>query len=248
MSQADELNKLYDLKVKGLISDSEFEATKQKILNTTLKQIQTTVIGTTEKSRLIYVVLAFFLGMLGIHNFYADRTGRAVAQLLITLLLWWLFIPLIAVWIWVLVDVLTVKTDGNNKPMQPTSPIVIGIIFFLLLFPAFSLFIGGMAGFTMATNRYQATAVYDTAEKYANLAHAYKNANHTTQIPSMTELGLPQPDFDDCTIIIPQNGISVTSVRVDIDCSANPQKAEEIGKLVNATVINGKLSHRFEIK
>ena len=30
MSQADEINKLYDLKTKGLITDDEFEKTKQK--------------------------------------------------------------------------------------------------------------------------------------------------------------------------------------------------------------------------
>lgn len=66
------------------------------------------------KSRLAYILLAIFLGTFGVHNFYAGYTGKGVAQLLITLLLGWLFIPLIAVWIWVIVDICTVDTDSKG--------------------------------------------------------------------------------------------------------------------------------------
>lgn len=39
-----------------------------------------------EKSQLVTVLLAFFTGSLGLHNFYLGRTGTGMAQLLITLL------------------------------------------------------------------------------------------------------------------------------------------------------------------
>jgi TM2 domain-containing membrane protein YozV len=75
------------------------------------------IAGTSTKSRVVYILLGVLLGGLGIHNFYAGYTGRAVAQLLITLFTFWLILPLIAVWIWVIYEVCTVKTDGKGLPM-----------------------------------------------------------------------------------------------------------------------------------
>ncbi|MFN7020658.1 MAG: NINE protein [Phycisphaerales bacterium] len=69
-------------------------------------------------SRAVYILLALFLGTLGIHNFVAGYTGRGVAQLLITLFTFWLIIPLIAVWIWVLVEICTVTHDRRGVRMN----------------------------------------------------------------------------------------------------------------------------------
>lgn len=66
------------------------------------------------RSRLAYIIIAIFLGALGIHNFYAGRTSQGVIQLLATILTGWLVIPLLAVWIWVLVEICTVTTDGDG--------------------------------------------------------------------------------------------------------------------------------------
>lgn len=71
-----------------------------------------------QKERLAYVLLGVFLGALGIHNFFAGYTGRAVAQLLVTILLGWLVFPLVAVWIWNLVEVVTVKQDADGVPFK----------------------------------------------------------------------------------------------------------------------------------
>lgn len=67
------------------------------------------------KSRTAYVLLAIFLGGLGIHNFYAGRIGCAVAQLLITLLTGWLLFPLLIVGIWAIVDAIAVDEDGTGR-------------------------------------------------------------------------------------------------------------------------------------
>ena len=61
------------------------------------------------KSRFVYQVLAVFLGSLGIHNFYAGRTGIAITQLLISCTG--------ASSIWALIEILAVKKDGSGRPM-----------------------------------------------------------------------------------------------------------------------------------
>lgn len=71
--------------------------------------------NSASKSRVTYVLLGFFLGSFGIHNFYAGYTGKAVAQLLITLLIsWWLIIPIFLIWIWVIVEICTVTEDAHG--------------------------------------------------------------------------------------------------------------------------------------
>ena len=51
-------------------------------------------------------------------NFYAGYTGRAVAQLLVTLFVGWLVVPLLAVAIWNVVEVVTVTKDGKGVPFR----------------------------------------------------------------------------------------------------------------------------------
>lgn len=68
------------------------------------------------KTRFVYILLGLFLGHLGLHNFYAGYTGRAFAQLLITLCLFWLIIPLFIVAIWVWVELFVITNDATGQP------------------------------------------------------------------------------------------------------------------------------------
>lgn len=68
------------------------------------------------KKRIHYILLGLFLGGLGVHNFWAGRSGVGIAQLLITLLGCWLIVPTIIVTIWVLIELCTVTTDGKGVP------------------------------------------------------------------------------------------------------------------------------------
>lgn len=74
------------------------------------------VITYPPKKRSVYVVLGILLGILGAHNFYANRTGAAVCQLLITLFLGWLEVPLAIVFIWAIIEVIAVDRDGRGTP------------------------------------------------------------------------------------------------------------------------------------
>lgn len=67
---------------------------------------------TRRRSRTSYVLLGVFLGALGVHNFYAGYTKRAVGQLLLTLFSFF-FLSWIA-WIWAVVEVCIVKQDGDG--------------------------------------------------------------------------------------------------------------------------------------
>ena len=69
-------------------------------------------------SRVVYILLAFFLGALGVHNFAAGYVGKGVAQLLITVLIGWLIIPLLAVWIWTIVEMATVTKSADGTPFS----------------------------------------------------------------------------------------------------------------------------------
>lgn len=69
-------------------------------------------------TRLVYILLALFLGALGVHNFVAGYAGRGAAQLLITILLGWLILPLIAVVIWVIIEIVATTRDVNGVRMN----------------------------------------------------------------------------------------------------------------------------------
>ncbi len=79
------------------------------------------VYGTPQpKSIAVAAVLAFFLGGLGIHNFYLGHVGRAVAQLILTIVGWatsWLFVGFFligAVGIWVLVEFILILARSGS--------------------------------------------------------------------------------------------------------------------------------------
>lgn len=69
--------------------------------------------GTTYKSRTSYIVLGIFLGALGIHNFYAGYTGRAVGQLCLTVLT--LGYLGIVSWIWAIIEICIVEKDSTGQ-------------------------------------------------------------------------------------------------------------------------------------
>jgi hypothetical protein len=66
----------------------------------------------SQKSRSTYIILGIFLGSLGVHNFYAGYTGRAVGQLCLSVLT----LGRLAVisWIWAIVEICIVTKDSEG--------------------------------------------------------------------------------------------------------------------------------------
>ncbi|HEY8191245.1 MAG TPA: TM2 domain-containing protein [Alphaproteobacteria bacterium] len=58
------------------------------------------------KNRATTLLLAFFLGGLGIHRFYVGKKGSAIAQLLLTLTI----VGALATGVWVLVDMIRIAS------------------------------------------------------------------------------------------------------------------------------------------
>ena len=100
----------------GVLSgDMSWQATASK----PRPSIRPPQLSTGSRERIIYILLGLFLGSLGIHNFYAGRTGEGVAQLLITLFLGWLYgIGFLIVFIWVISEICTVTVDGAGVPFK----------------------------------------------------------------------------------------------------------------------------------
>lgn len=70
--------------------------------------------GTIRKMRVAYVLLGFFFGAIGLHNFYAGYKYRAVAQLLVSLLSFGLLS--IFAWTWAIVEIIIVNEDASGQP------------------------------------------------------------------------------------------------------------------------------------
>lgn len=72
----------------------------------------------TRKTRTAYVLIALFLGFLGIHNFYAGYYGRGIAQLLICICSGAYNFLLVILFFWTIFEMFNVKQDSNGNPFN----------------------------------------------------------------------------------------------------------------------------------
>ena len=83
--------------------------------------------GYAQKSKIVAGLLGLLLGGLGVHNFYLGYTGKAVAQLLLTLIGWIILIGPIISGIWALIESVLIlcssygsnwHRDGRGQELQ----------------------------------------------------------------------------------------------------------------------------------
>lgn len=108
------LEKLVELRDKGVIDEAAFEEQKRTIF---AKAMRETGEHGNPKSGVVYILLAWFLGTIGIHNFYAGYVVRGTVQLMLTLFSpMFLFIPLIITALWAFVELLFQnKSRGGRR-------------------------------------------------------------------------------------------------------------------------------------
>jgi len=75
--KVEQLAKLNELKEKGIISEKEFEKSKQDILNAFSFE-NTSPLDKSKKSRTVALLLCLFLGEFGAHRFYAGYNGLGI--------------------------------------------------------------------------------------------------------------------------------------------------------------------------
>lgn len=108
------LEKLAELRDRGIIDEATFEEQKRTIF---AKAMRETGEHGNPKSGIVYILLPWFLGTIGIHNFYAGYVVRASVQLLLTLFSpMFLFVPLIVTALWAFAELLFQnKSRGGRR-------------------------------------------------------------------------------------------------------------------------------------
>ena len=85
------------------------------------QQFQQPMAPVQAKSKVAAGILAILLGAFGVHNFYLGYTGKAVAQLLISVLSCFILSPISAIWALVEgIQILTgsISTDASGMPLK----------------------------------------------------------------------------------------------------------------------------------
>ena len=126
-----------------------------------------------QKSQLIYVVLALFFGAFGVHNFYANRWGRGLIQLLLTVGTG--FMGAVISSLWSVVNIFTIETDGDGRNFDLNLPAkyicgILGVIKYFgeIIFWGFlmlSLLTGSRAPMNLYNQTIGGRTVQETTEK-----------------------------------------------------------------------------------
>ena len=68
------------------------------------------------KNKMTFILLGVFLGALGAHNFYAGYTGKAIAQLCLSVLTLGYGSPM--AWLWAVIEICIVNQDSRGVQFQ----------------------------------------------------------------------------------------------------------------------------------
>ena len=117
------LQQLKDMKDKNLITEEIYLSQKKRIAEKILKKDDVSA-----KNSIVYIVLAFCLGAIGIHNFYAGYWKRGLLQLLLTISSpYMMFVPLLFTSVWALIELLFVNRSADGNPMTGSRKIVFAL-------------------------------------------------------------------------------------------------------------------------
>ena len=119
------LETLDKLLAEGKISSVEYEEQKRILFRRTLRESGE---RKNPKNGIIYILLAFFFGTLGVHNLYAGFWKRGLLQLFLTLMAsLFLYLPLILTSLWALLELLFKQKSADEHVMSGNRKIIWGL-------------------------------------------------------------------------------------------------------------------------
>jgi TM2 domain-containing membrane protein YozV len=78
----------------------------------------TTIQTTSQKKKILFIILAILFGYLGLHNIYIGMINKGLFQLLVTSFLWFTVIVPLIIWIWSIYEVITIREDHRGLPLM----------------------------------------------------------------------------------------------------------------------------------
>lgn len=113
--------KLREMKDKHIISEEELVKHKHHLAAKIIEKNK----DLSHINGIVYIVLAFFLGTLGVHNFYAKYWKRGVIQLFLTLIAQFaMYIPLLFTSLWAELELLFVNRDSKGGIFKGSRKII----------------------------------------------------------------------------------------------------------------------------
>ncbi len=217
MEISHDLEQLDVLRKKGVLTKEEFDKQKKALLDA---QIGASA-SSGQKQQLIYVLLAFFCGSLGIHNFYAGYKGRGIAQLVLTVLSpLTLFLSFFCVEIWVIVNIFRINKDASGKDFLPCRGAQLALGWIKIVLDVFViggvLLIGGIAGYTSAMQRFRAYQILDYAAHVATVNYA-RSADFPVPCDALVSDAPSALDEADCMVLHNENGAVVLMKGLPLD-------------------------------
>lgn len=116
------LEELKALRARGVLSEEQFATyynrMAQQILHDRKEEAHS-------KNGLIYLLLAYFTGTIGLHNFYAGYYKRGGIQLFLTLISFYMYyIPLLFAAFWALLEFLLVNHSANGMKFRGSRAVI----------------------------------------------------------------------------------------------------------------------------
>ena len=139
MSDLVDLQKLREMRDNGRISVEEFDKDAEILYQKSMREAGDRKVS---KNGAVYILLAGFLGVTGIHNFYAGYWGRGLIQLGLSLLSWlFLFLPLIFVVVWVLGEIFFQNKDSAGNRFGGNRSLITGLRIGTVLWIAYTAYV-----------------------------------------------------------------------------------------------------------
>lgn len=125
MAEFNDINELKALKARGAIDEAQYQAYLKVMVR---KIVSDRRERAHSKNGVIYILLAFFTGTIGLHNFYAGYWRRGLVQLGLTLTAWlFMYFPLIFTSLWALAELLFVSHSAGGIPLRGNRAVLWGL-------------------------------------------------------------------------------------------------------------------------